>query len=142
VPTLRPIVSSTIRSGFGHSADRGESNPNGYVNPVMEWDTNNPMDGLALGAKGIRRTWGHDIHRRVRHHRQRSGKPCGDVAGDREDRVPQPDRRQVVDLCENIDPGPMPIRRRKNRGGFERTNDVEFSMDGKTCTLRTTANST
>lgn len=22
-------------------------NPNGYINPVLEWDTTNPMDGLA-----------------------------------------------------------------------------------------------
>src|SRR5207237_2635599 len=25
-------------------------NPNGYINPVMEWDTNNPMDGIAWSS--------------------------------------------------------------------------------------------
>jgi len=62
--STRPNPSST--SGTSHSCDasalsfhrpfdRGSGtplivanpNPNGYVNPVMEWDTNNPMDGLA-----------------------------------------------------------------------------------------------
>jgi hypothetical protein len=28
-------------------------NPNGYVNPVLEWDTNNPMDGLAWSPKAF-----------------------------------------------------------------------------------------
>ena len=28
-------------------------NPNGYINPVLEWDTNNPIDGIAWSAKGF-----------------------------------------------------------------------------------------
>jgi hypothetical protein len=35
-------------------------------------------------------------------------------------------------FAENIDPGPNAYQKKENRGGFERTNDVEFSMDGKT----------
>ena len=35
-------------------------------------------------------------------------------------------------FAENIDPGPNAYQKPQNRGGFERTNDVEFSMDGKT----------
>jgi hypothetical protein len=35
-------------------------------------------------------------------------------------------------FAENLEPGPNAYQRPENRGGFERTNDVEFSMDGKT----------
>ena len=35
-------------------------------------------------------------------------------------------------FAENIDPGPNAYQKKENRGGFERTNDVEFSTDGKT----------
>ena len=28
-------------------------NPNGYINPVLEWDTNNPIDGIAWSASGF-----------------------------------------------------------------------------------------
>ena len=30
-----------------------DDNPNGYVNPVLEWDTNNPIDGIAWSAGGF-----------------------------------------------------------------------------------------
>jgi sugar lactone lactonase YvrE len=35
-------------------------------------------------------------------------------------------------FAHNIDPGPNAYQKKENRGGFERTNDVEFSTDGKT----------
>jgi len=35
-------------------------------------------------------------------------------------------------FAENLEPGPNGYQKPENRGGFERTNDVEFSMDGKT----------
>ena len=28
-------------------------NPNGYINPVLEWDTNNPIDGIAWSASNF-----------------------------------------------------------------------------------------
>ena len=28
-------------------------NPDGYINPVLEWDTNNPIDGIAWSAQGF-----------------------------------------------------------------------------------------
>ena len=28
-------------------------NPNGYINPVLEWDTNNPIDGIAWSARNF-----------------------------------------------------------------------------------------
>ena len=28
-------------------------NPNGYINPMLEWDTNNPIDGIAWAATGF-----------------------------------------------------------------------------------------
>ena len=35
-------------------------------------------------------------------------------------------------FAHNIDPGPNAYQKPENRGGFERTNDVVFSNDGKT----------
>jgi len=28
-------------------------NPNGYINPVLEWDSNNPIDGIAWSASNF-----------------------------------------------------------------------------------------
>ena len=28
-------------------------NPDGYINPVLEWDTNNPIDGIAWSARNF-----------------------------------------------------------------------------------------
>ena len=28
-------------------------NPNGYINPVLEWDTNNPIDGISWSVRGF-----------------------------------------------------------------------------------------
>ena len=28
-------------------------NPDGYINPILEWDTNNPIDGIAWSASGF-----------------------------------------------------------------------------------------
>ena len=72
-------------------------NPNGYINPVLEWDTNNPMDGIAWGDE---RFGAKDTHLRgrLRRDRQRPRERGPDVAGDHPDRVPPAGGRQVVVL--------------------------------------------
>jgi len=107
-------------------------NPNGYINPVMEWDTNNPMDGLAWAPKAFGA--GPDtIFTAV----------FGIIDNGPESLTPMwpvivkvqflnPTGVKWSIFAHNIDPGPNAYQKKENRGGFERTNDVEFSMDGKT----------
>jgi hypothetical protein len=106
-------------------------NPNGYVNPVLEWDTNNPMDGLAWSPKAFGAT--DTIFTAV----------FGIIDNGPESlRAMWPAIVKVEFLnptgvkwsifAQNIEPGPNAYQKPENRGGFERTNDVEFSMDGKT----------
>ena len=106
-------------------------NPNGYINPVLEWDTNNPMDGLAWSPKAFGAT--DTIFTAV----------FGIIDNGPESLTPMwpaivkveflnPTGVKWSIFAHNIDPGPNAYQKKENRGGFERTNDVEFSMDGKT----------
>ena len=107
-------------------------NPNGYINPVMEWDTNNPMDGLAWAPKAFGA--GPDtLFTAV----------FGIIDNGPESLTPMwpvivkvqflnPTGVKWSIFAHNIEPGPNGYQKKENRGGFERTNDVEFSMDGKT----------
>ncbi len=107
-------------------------NPNGYINPVMEWDTNNPMDGIAWAPK----EYG-------------AGKETifaaiyGIIDNGPESLVPTWPAIVKIDFLEpagvkwsyfarNVDMGPNAYQKPENRGGMERTNDVVFSNDGKT----------
>src|SRR5215831_16776235 len=105
-------------------------NPNGYINPVMEWDTNNPMDGIAWGDErfGAKDT----IFAAV----------FGIIDNGPESLVPtwpavlrveflQPAGVRWSYFARNIDLGPNAYQKPENRGGFERTNDVVFTNDGK-----------
>ena len=72
-------------------------NPNGYINPVLEWDTNNPHGRDRVGRRAVRRQ-GHALRGGLRRDRQRPRERRPDVAGDPQDRVPAAGRRQVVVL--------------------------------------------
>ena len=107
-------------------------NPNGYINPVMEWDTNNPMDGLAWSPKAFGQP-GDTVFTAV----------FGIIDNGPESLNPMwpaivkieflnPTGIKWSLFAHNIDPGPNAYQKRENRGGFERTNDVEFSTDGRT----------
>jgi hypothetical protein len=107
-------------------------NPNGYINPVMEWDTNNPMDGIAWAPKAYGQP-GDTLFAAV----------FGIIDNGPESLTPMwpvivkieflnPTGVKWSIFAHNIDPGPNAYQKKENRGGFERTNDVEFSKDGKT----------
>ena len=107
-------------------------NPNGYINPVMEWDTNNPMDGIAWAPpafKAGRETIFAAIY--------------GIIDNGPDSLVPTWPAIVKIDFLEpvgvkwsyfarNVDMGPNAYQKPENRGGLERTNDVVFSNDGKT----------
>ena len=132
IPTLPPYRFIDHSIGVrGTPLIIANPNPNGYVNPVMEWDTNNPMDGLAWSPKAFGAT--DTIFTAV----------FGIIDNGPESlRAMWPAIVKIEFLnptgvkwsifAENIDPGPNAYQKKENRGGFERTNDVEFSMDGKT----------
>ncbi|HKB81896.1 MAG TPA: hypothetical protein VKD04_01685 [Burkholderiales bacterium] len=107
-------------------------NPNGYINPVLEWDTNNPMDGLAWAPKAFGA--GQDVI---------FTGIFGIIDNGPESLTPMWPAIVKIEMlnptgvkwslfAHNMDPGPNAYQKKENRGGFERTNDVEFSMDGKT----------
>lgn len=106
-------------------------NPNGYINPVLEWDTNNPMDGIAWGDErfGAKDTIFAAIF--------------GIIDNGPESLVPtwpaiikieflQPAGVKWSYFLSNRTPGPNAYQKPEDRGGLERTNDVVFANDGKT----------
>jgi hypothetical protein len=107
-------------------------NPNGYINPVLEWDTNNPMDGLAWAPKAFgaapdtlfTAVFG------IIDNGPESLRPMWPAIVKVEFLNPSGVKWSI--FAENMEPGPNAYQKKENRGGFERTNDVEFSMDGKT----------
>ena len=107
-------------------------NPNGYINPVLEWDTNNPIDGIAWSSTSFG-TGDATLF----------GAVYGVIDNGPESLVPQWPVVVQVDFlnptgikwklfAHNVDPGPNAYQKPENRGGFERTNDVVFSNDGAT----------
>jgi glucose/arabinose dehydrogenase len=106
--------------------------PNGYINPVMVWDTNNPMDGIAWSSTSFG-TGDTTLFAAV----------YGVIDNGPDSLVPtwplvlQIDFLDPVGVkwkvfAQNIDRGPNAYQKPENRGGFERTNDVVFSNDGTT----------
>jgi glucose/arabinose dehydrogenase len=106
-------------------------NPNGYINPVLEWDTNNPMDGIAWGDERFAAK--DTIFAAI----------FGIIDNGPESLVPtwpavvrieflQPAGVKWSYFMRNRDPGPNAYQKPENRGGLERTNDVVFANDGKT----------
>jgi len=109
------------------------ANPNwdNYITPLLEWDTNNPMDGIAMApdAFGTKDTLFTAV--------------WGIVDNGPESLIPRwativrielldPIGVQWTQFAQNIDPGPNAYQKPENRGGLERVNDVFFSNDGKT----------
>lgn len=134
-----PWVPERVPYRFQHHVDniRGvplivaNPNPNGYINPVLEWDTNNPIDGIAWSAGN----YGADNHL--------FGAVYGILDTGPESLIPtwpmvlgieflEPTGIKWYPLAQNIEPGPNAYQKEENRGGLERPNDVVFSNDGKT----------
>lgn len=106
-------------------------NPDGYINPILEWDTNNPIDGIAWSASGF----GKDNHL--------FGAVYGILDTGPESLVPtwpavldveflEPSGVKWSLFARNIEMGPNAYQKPENRGGLERPNDVVFSNDGRT----------
>jgi glucose/arabinose dehydrogenase len=135
----KPFVPAIPPYHFQHHIDgeRGvpliiaNPNPNGYINPVLEWDTNNPMDGIAWSASNFGAD--NSIFAAV----------YGLLDTGPESLIPSwpvilkidfldPTGIKWSKFAHNVDAGPNAYQKPENRGGLERTNDVVFSNDGKT----------
>jgi hypothetical protein len=106
-------------------------NPDGYINPVLEWDTNNPMDGLAWSPEAFGST--DTLYTAVFgiiDNGPESLRPMWPAIVKVEFLEPTGIKWSI--FAENMEPGPNAYQEVENRGGFERTNDVEFSRDGRT----------
>ncbi len=106
-------------------------NPDGYINPILEWDTNNPIDGIAWSASGF----GADNNL--------FGAVYGILDTGPESLEPtwpvilqveflEPSGVKWSYFMRNVEMGPNAYQKEENRGGIERPNDVVFSNDGKT----------
>ena len=106
-------------------------NPDGYINPVLEWDTNNPIDGIAWSAKGFGAD--NDLF----------GAVFGILDTGPESEVPtwpavlrieflEPTGVKWSYFARNKEMGPNAYQKPENKGGLERPNDVVFSPDGAT----------
>ena len=106
-------------------------NPDGYINPILEWDTNNPIDGIAWSAGAFGADNG------------LFGAVYGILDTGPESIVPtwpmvlhieflEPSGIKWHAFAENVNPGPSSYQTPEDRGGLERPNDVVFSNDGKT----------
>ncbi len=106
-------------------------NPDGYINPILEWDTNNPIDGIAWSASNFGADNG------------LFGAVYGILDTGPESLIPTWPAILLVEFldptgikwsyfAQNIEPGPNAYQKEENRGGLERPNDVVFSNDGKT----------
>ena len=134
-----PFVPEVWPYRFQHhvSGNRGvpliaaNPNPDGYINPILEWDTNNPIDGIAWSASNF----GADNHL--------FGAVYGILDTGPESLEPTWPAILQVEFLEpsgvkwsyfvrNIEMGPNAYQDEENRGGIERPNDVVFSNDGKT----------
>ena len=106
-------------------------NPDGYINPVLEWDTNNPIDGIAWSARASAPTTTCSARSTAsstpgRKAWSRPGRRCCDVE------FLEPSGVKWSYFARNIELGPNAYQKPENRGGLERPNDVVFSNDGET----------
>ena len=106
-------------------------NPNGYINPVLEWDSNNPMDGISWSVSNFGAD--NNLFAAV----------YGILDTGPESLIPtwpvvlrveflNPTGIKWSEFAQNIEPGPNAYQKPENRGGLERPNKVVFSNDGKT----------
>jgi glucose/arabinose dehydrogenase len=105
--------------------------PNGYINPVLEWDTNNPIDGIAWGNAGF--SGQNDLYAAV-YGILDTGPESLDPTWPAVLKVEflEPTGIKWSYFARNIAMGPNAYQKPENRGGLERPNDVVFSNDGKT----------
>lgn len=134
-----PFVPKTVPYRFQPHLDgvRGvpliaaNPNPDGYINPVLEWDTNSPIDGIAWGPAGFAGP------------NKLFGAVYGILDTGPESLIPTWPAVLEVEFLEptgvkwsyfarNIEMGPNAYQKPENRGGLERPNDVVFSNDGRT----------
>ena len=132
VPTVPPYRFQIHIDGTrGVPLIAANPNPNGYINPVLEWDTNNPIDGIAWSAKNF----GADNNL--------FGAVFGILDTGPESLVPtwplvlrveflEPAGVKWSAFAQNVEPGPNAYQKPENRGGLERPNKVVFSNDGRT----------
>jgi glucose/arabinose dehydrogenase len=132
VPTIWPYKFQHHVAGVrGVPLTIANPNPDGYINPILEWDTNNPIDGIAWSATGF----GKDAHL--------FGAVYGILDTGPESLVPtwpavldveflEPSGIKWSYFARNIEMGPNAYQKPENRGGLERPNDVVFSNDGRT----------
>jgi len=133
LPKLPPYRFPNHGNGVrGIPAIASNPNPNGYINPVMEWDTNSPMDGIAWSPAAFgasKETLFTAVY--------------GMTGTGPESLVPTWPAIVQIDFlnpagvkwstfARNMEMGPNAYQKPENRGGLERTNDVVFSSDGKT----------
>jgi len=106
-------------------------NPNGYINPLLEWDSNNPMDGISWSVSNFGAD--NNLFAAV----------YGILDTGPESLIPtwpvvlrveflNPTGIKWSEFAHNIEPGPNAYQKPENRGGLERPNKVVFSNDGKT----------
>jgi len=106
-------------------------NPNGYINPVLEWDSNNPMDGISWSVSNFGAD--NNLFAAV----------YGILDTGPESLIPtwpvvlrveflNPTGIKWSEFAHNVEPGPNAYQKPENRGGLERPNKVVFSNDGKT----------
>jgi hypothetical protein len=106
-------------------------NPNGYINPVLEWDSNNPMDGISWSVSNFGAD--NNLFAAV----------YGILDTGPESLIPtwpvvlrveflNPTGIKWSEFAHNIEPGPNAYQKPENRGGLERPNKAVFSNDGKT----------
>ncbi|NKC16650.1 MAG: hypothetical protein GKR94_31980 [Gammaproteobacteria bacterium] len=132
VPTVWPYKFQHHVSGVrGVPHIIANPNPNGYINPILEWDTNNPIDGIAWSATGF----GKNNHLfgavyGILDTGPESITPTWPVILDVE--FLEPSGVKWSYFARNIEMGPQAYQKPENRGGLERPNDVLFSNDGKT----------
>jgi hypothetical protein len=132
LPKMPPYRFQTHVNGVrGTPAIASNPNPNGYINPVMEWDTNNPMEGVAWSPSAFGAS------------RETLFAAVYGVIDGPESLVPTWPAVVQVDFlnpagvkwnlfARNIEMGPNAYQKPENRGGLERTKDIAFSNDGKT----------
>ena len=130
-PVLPYRFQSHLQGVRGVPLIAANPNPDGYINPVLEWDTNNPIDGIAWSAQGF----GADNNL--------FGAVYGILDTGPESLVPtwpavlrveflEPAGVKWSEFAHNIEPGPNAYQKPENQGGLERPNDVVFSNDGGT----------
>jgi len=131
VPKNSPYTGNVHNSGVrGVPLAVANKNPNGYINPVLEWDTNSPIDGIAWSGKGF----GADNQLFASVFGILTGPDSLEPAWPYVLRIEFLDPTGIVwtPFVHNIEPGGNAYQKPENQGGMERPNDVVFSNDGKT----------